>query len=148
MAIRHWYESLPEKATTSVLPAVSQRILNCLKDNVGSTDSMLERIAKAATNLYIEDWNDKSIEEFGAALDSMKADIDKVNTSVSSGQKVTFATDSGIEERYYEFDPENISTSGHFFQSALDDMLDEYGDSIENNEKIGILMNMVKKLMG
>ena len=51
-------------------------------------------------------------------------------------------------ECFYEFDPDNMSVSGHFFQSALDDMLEEYGESVENNEKIGILMAMVKKLMG
>ena len=40
------------------------------------------------------------------------------------------------------------SPSGHFFQCALDDIVEEYGDSVEINEKIGILMKMVKNLMG
>ena len=54
----------------------------------------------------------------------------------------------GIKECFYEFDPESISASGQFFQNALDEMLEEYESVLDNNEKIGILMGMVKKLMG
>lgn len=70
------------------------------------------------------------------------------NDIKDSANKVIIATDSGLQECLYDFDPDNLSPSGYFFQNALDEMVDEYGESIENNEKIGILMQMVKKLMG
>ena len=62
-------------------------------------------------------------------------------------KKITLPGESGAKEYFYDFDPNELSPSGVFFQSALDDMMDEYG-ALDNSEKIGILMNLVKKLMG
>lgn len=147
VAVRNWYAELPDKVTTSVLPSISQRVMSCFREMPSNMDTFLEKLSKASTNLYIEDWNDGTIREFTDSLVSLLKDIERTKGSVSSGQKLSFATENGTEDHYYEFDPDNISTSGHFFKSALDDILEEYGDSLENSEKIGILMSMVKKLM-
>ena len=74
--------------------------------------------------------------------------MDKKKNDTETGSKITLATDDGIKECFYDFDPDDLSTSGYFFQNALEEMLDEYGSSMDNNEKIGILMRTVKKLMG
>ena len=50
-------------------------------------------------------------------------------------------------ERFYTYTPDKLSVSATFFQRALDDVIEEYGDSIENNEIIGILMDTIKKRM-
>jgi hypothetical protein len=76
-------------------------------------------------------------------------EIEEKSTAVvkPTGQKVRFITDDDERDCIYDFDPENLSAPGCFFQNALDEVIDDYGDSIETNEKIGILINLVKKLM-
>ncbi len=50
-------------------------------------------------------------------------------------------------ERFYDFNAENLSTTATFFKNALEDMMEEYDGILENNEKIGVLMDAIKKLM-
>ena len=68
--------------------------------------------------------------------------------SFSVMERISFSDGGTPDERLIDFDPENLSSTGHFFQNALDDVLEEYGDTLETSEKIGILMNLVRKLMG
>ena len=50
-------------------------------------------------------------------------------------------------ERFYDFDAENLSATATFFRNALEDVMEEYDGILENNEKIGVLMDAIKKLM-
>ena len=110
---------------------------------------LIEKLAKTATNFFIEDWNDKTKDEFESTLKTLVADLKKKEevADTSQSKKITLPGESGAKEYFYDFDPNELSPSGVFFQSALDDMMDEYG-ALDNSEKIGILMNIVKKLMG
>lgn len=148
-SLKIWYEDVPEKAKYSILPVTSQSLLNCIRDASGNNEGdLIEKIAKMATNFFIEDWNDKMLSEFEIVLKAMVSDLQQREKTVScQSKKISVLTNDGIKERFYDFDPNELSASGVFFQRALDDMMDEYG-ALDNSEKIGILMNLVKKLMG
>lgn len=148
-SLKAWYENIPANAKNSILPAVSQSLLNCIRDITGNSEGdLIEKIAKTATNFFIEDWNDKIIFEFENILKALVSDLQqKAEMSSSQSKKISISTNDGVKERFYDFDPDELSASGVFFQSALDDMMDEYR-ALDNSEKIGILMNLVKKLMG
>ena len=151
VGIQTWYADLSDNIKNSVFSADSQRIFGVIK-NIGTAgaEEIVEKLAKAVTGFYVEDWNDNSIEIFEQGFKDLVNEIEEKNKNdiKDSANKVIIATDSGLQECLYDFDPDNLSPSGYFFQNALDEMVDEYGESIENNEKIGILMQMVKKLMG
>lgn len=150
LSLQHWYDVLPTQAKNSVLPADLQNVFSSIRDIAsGSGNAIIEKLSKSATNFFIEDWTDKTILEFEDTIQRLVNELEKKkNTPATAGSKITIATDDGIKECFYDFDPESLSSSGYFFQSALDDMMDEYGSAVDNNEKIGILMSMVKKLMG
>ncbi|PWM30166.1 MAG: hypothetical protein DBX94_08550 [Coriobacteriia bacterium] len=148
--LKVWYENIPEKAKNSILPTTSQSLLNCIRDVIsGKSVDLIEKIAKTATNFFIEDWNDKTKDEFESTLKTLVSYLKKKEEAADTPQskKITLPGESGSKEYFYDFDPNELSPSGVFFQSALDDMMDEYG-ALDNSEKIGILMNLVKKLMG
>lgn len=149
LSLQHWYDMLPIQAKNSVLSTDLQNILISIRDVAISNGSeIIENLAKAATNFFIEDWTDKTILEFEDMLQRLIDELEnKKNISESLGSKVLITTNTEVKECFYDFNPESLSSSGFFFQRALDDMLDEYG-AVDNNEKIGILMSMVRKLMG
>ena len=148
-SLKAWYENVPVNAKNSILPAASQSLLNCIRDITGNNEGdLIEKIAKTTTNFFIEDWNDKIIPEFETTLKTLVFDLQQREEAASQqSKKISISTNDGIKECFYDFDPDELSASGVFFQSALDDMMDEYG-ALDNSEKIGILMNLVKKLMG
>ena len=86
--------------------------------------------------------------EFETSLNVLVSDLQqREDTASSQSRKIGISTSDGVQECFFDFDPNELSVSGVFFQSALDDMVDEYG-ALDNSEKIGILLNLVKKLMG
>ena len=67
--LKVWYENIPEKAKNSILPATSQSLFNCIRDVIsGKSMDLIEKLAKTATNFFIEDWNDKTKDEFESTL--------------------------------------------------------------------------------
>lgn len=150
LSLQHWYENLPVQAKNSVLSADLQSVFNTIRDIVsGSGNEIIEKLSKSATNFFVEDWTDKTVLEFEDVLRRLVDELEKKESITGGeGSKLMFSTENGIKECFYDFDPESLSSSGYFFQSALDDMMDEYGSAVDNNEKIGILMSMIKKLMG
>lgn len=150
LSLQQWYENLADKTKSSLLPVDSQNLLNCIRDiaNGNGTD-IIENLSKATTNFFVEDWTDKTILEFKESFEKLIEELEKKKNVVeTSGSKITITAGDGTKECFYDFDSEDLSSSGYFFQSALDDIMEEYGSAVDNNEKIGILMNMVKKLMG
>lgn len=150
LSLQHWYENLPDKARNSVLSSDLQNVFNTVRDIAfGGGNEIIEKLAKATTHFFIEDWTDKTILEFKDTLQKLIDELGKKqDTSDVAGNKIMISTEDGMKECFYNFDSESLSSSGYFFQSALDEMIDEYGSAVDNNEKIGILMSMVKKLMG
>ena len=145
-----WYELLPENTKISILSDKAMDLLSCIK---GLESNDPERIAgefgKMITGSFIEDWNSSTVASFKEELAEIITVIKNIKEKEIFGeQKVTFVTDSGIiEEKIYDYNEENLSTSGYFFKNALTDMMEEFDDSIETSEKIGILMSMVKDLI-
>ena len=128
----------------------TQLILNCIRDiDTRGTDEVIEKLSKVATNFFVEDWTDNTINDYRNALEKLYIDIkERSSDTSSSNQKLIIQSDDTVKECFYDFDSNEISASGHFFKSALDDVLEEYDGVLDNSEKIGILMTVVQRLVG
>lgn len=147
--LKSWYDAIPENAKNSILSTDSQRLLNAIK-NLKATDNeeIIEDLSKASTNFFVEDWHDGLIEEFSDCIRNLIKEIsEKSVQKADTGVKILITDGKNEREMFYDFDSENISSTGYFFKNALDEILDDYGDTLENNEKIGILMDTIKRLM-
>ncbi len=149
-SLKEWYDHLPDMAKKSIFTVRTENIMSQLKD-ITSTDEeeIASKIVRAATGVFIEDWKPGMGREF---QDMLRAAIDEVfskqDAKVESAQKILIVPENGKPlERFYNFDPEELSPTANFFKNALDDIMEEYDSILESNEKIGILMDMVKKLM-
>lgn len=151
LSMKTWYRELPDMAKNSVYSIDSQRLLNSIRElTITNVEEIIEVLSKEVTGFFVEDWSDTSLKEFSAGFTNLIEEIKGKTTSKDNKQskKVSFVSENGIKDCFYNFDIEKMSTSAYFFQNALEDIVEEYGNSIENNEKIGILMSMVQKLMG
>lgn len=148
--LKSWYETVPDNAKRSVLSSDPQRLFNAIRD-LKSTDNeeIIEELSKASTNFFVEDWRDDMIEEFSTCISNLIKEIsEKSVQKASAGGKIIISDGVSEKELFYDFDSENMSSTGYFFKNALDDILEDYGDTLENSEKIGILMDAIKRLMG
>ena len=148
-SLKDWYERIPENAKNSVLSSDSQRLLNAIRDlSSHDREDIIEKLSKSSTNFYVEDWNDTTIREFENCLDELVRTIkEKSKKSDTTNQKITLGTGSGNRELFYEFNETEMSSTAQFFQNAIEEVMEDYGDSLENSEKIGVLMSIIKRIM-
>lgn len=150
MSIKTWYGDIPEHVKNSILSSDSQRLLNAIKNlSVTDNEEIVEQLSKASTNFYVEDWRDDTIIEFSQYLKQMMTEINnKRSQKALGGGRITFSDGESTRDLFYDYNPDQVSSTGTFFENALEELLEDYGTTLENSEKIGILMNTIKKLLG
>lgn len=146
-----WYENLPEIAKNSILSSRAENLISYIKlIATNDEEEIASKIVYETTGTFIEDWKSGSDNKFKDELNEILTEVlSKKNTSSGGTQKIVLMDSTGTPvEKFYDFDSENLSSTATFFRSALEDMIEEYDGVLENNEKIGVLMDAIKKMMG
>lgn len=114
--------------------------------NTHDEHDVIENLSKIFTSFYVEDWQSSQIEEY---VNNLKETIDKLNNPVSNNgesQKIVLVNgDQTIEKNLSSFD--KISALGKTMKNNIEDIINEYGGSISEEEKVNILLNVMKKYM-
>ncbi len=125
----------------------TKKFINYL-DSLSTHDEhdVIENLAKIFTSFYVEDWQNDQLNEYKSNLSET---IDKIKTPVNSiddSQKIVLINgDQTIEKNISSFD--NISALGKTMKNNIEDIINEYGGSISEEEKVNILLTVMKKYM-
>ena len=149
--IRDWYESLNEKSKQYLYAGSENRILDLFASVTNDEDLFIQRLAKAVTSLRIDDWNNDTINVFLSGLETFKNTIEDYNkrketsadTSMSYEIIITDANGVRTPKRF------NKAEYGNHAKLLLNEMsahLDEYGQSISEQEKRQVLIELLEKL--
>lgn len=107
------------------------------------------RYYKRLEDIYIEDWNDRLQEKFLRDITKIrqKTEAAKEDAGLENGQKEIFLkTADGAEiHKYYDADVKD-STS-EFLKNMIEEALDNFGDSLETNQKVAVLAEALEKLL-
>ena len=110
---------------------------------------IIRKIAKIITDMYMEDWRDDSLDLFQKLLHETRQEIESIqqNSSDASGKNhLVFTNSQGNEiERFY--DPVEEDSTSYFLKNAIEDALEDFGESLETNQKVAILMQALEKLI-
>ena len=106
-------------------------------------------LSKILIDIYPEDWNDNSIEDLIDTLIQVKAEIERIgDRSDDDSGEYSFQfknKDGEIVKRSYDF-TEDDSTS-YFLKNAIESALDDFGDSLETNQKVAVLIQTIEQLI-
>lgn len=106
-------------------------------------------LSKRIEDVYVEDWNDQIKTAFLEDINQIKSQIEEKKTAsaAQTGQKEIFLKNAdGIEiHKYYDADTED-TTSG-FLRNMIEEALDNFGDSLETNQKVAVLAETLEKLL-
>lgn len=105
-------------------------------------------MCKIISGIYINDWKNDSFEQFMDELARVKASVEAVkeNNESGSGENRIYIENGGNKiERFYETDDDD-STS-YFLQNAIEEALEEFGDTLELNQKVSVLAKALEDLL-
>lgn len=155
--IKDWCETLDPKVFEQLFSDGTDRYLSLFRCISNDESAFVSRIAKATTELRLEDWNDQTIEKCIDNLihckktaenfhQNLENNLGKNNSEIdSSSYQVVFTNSEGIQEvRRFE----RIDTSGRakLLLNKITADLDSFGQAVTEAEKRQVLMDILKRL--
>ena len=150
--IRDWYETLSDNTLQHLFTNNENRILELMAAVPNDESTFVQRLGKAVTSLRIEDWSSDTIKSFIEELKLFKKTIDEYNkqkttkkTSSNNVYRLTFIDETG-NEITKSFGREKYSKKAVLLRNELFEAIEEMGQSITEQEKRQVLMELLENL--
>lgn len=151
--IKDWCDSLDESVFEQLFTDGTDKCLGLLR-SVSNDDGMtVSRLAKLATDLRIEDWDEKTRERFIEKMKMYKqtaenhkgGTADTEDTAETNTYQISFTDESGdtVTKR---FERVESSKRGKLLFNSITAEIESMGRSISDQEKRQILMDILKTL--
>lgn len=150
-AIGIWRGKQSERALMRLYDTPTNQMLK-YTSNMDTSDEtdIISRIALLMEGISIEDWNDQGAEVFcerlKKALEGVAEANAEDNRNGETGFSITISRQNESIERTVE--EKEISAIGKTLMNNLRYSIDEYGEAISSDEKVAILIEMIKEVMG
>lgn len=148
--IKDWCETLDSHVFEQLFENGTDKCLALFKDVTNDEDTFIVRLAKAATDLRVEDWDDGTVDRFKESLETYKKTAEEFQSgevecedSTASAYEIRFRSDDGSSE-VKRFDRVETSKRGQLLYNSILSEIDSMGYSISEQEKRQILMDILK----
>lgn len=147
--LKGWYKNLGNQVKHCIWNDSITNFIYCIENlTVNDELEIVTMLSKAVYGIYIEDWNDDSKEKFLTELKTIKNQLEQVTGEKNENGKnmFHFIDSEGNEvEKFYE--PDTDDSVSYFLKNAIDDALEEFGDSLETNQKLAVLVQTIEELL-
>jgi len=149
--IMDWQDSLKERTRQYLFSGNESKILELMANITNDESSFIQRLAKAVTFLRIDDWNNGTAEVFLHDLQLFKNTVEDFNNSrTDEAQGVThyeiIFTDASGEKIPKRFDRTEYSERAKLLLNEMTSHMEEYGQSITEQEKRQVLIELLETL--
>ena len=148
-AILHWKQKLAEKTKRRMFDTKTNQILGYLLSiNAYDDVKLIEELSKCVIGINLADWSNSTIEKYKEILSTAILNINAFNNSSDDEEGA-----NGIE---VVINGEKISKTfasvkttpiGMTVMNNIEAVFEDYGDSISSDEKLSILLNVIKTLI-
>ncbi len=148
--LTEWYDRCGRMAKNHVLTASIQAFLNYIESIATNDEIMItERIAKIVSDLYLDDWNDSTSEQFATELHAIREEVELMGTKeteLAAGNCIILKGADGSEmQRFYDADTSDSTSL--YFKNMLEEAIEDFGSTLEVNQKVAILVQTLEGLL-
>ena len=151
--IKDWCESLDQSVFEQLFTDGTEKCLNFFKTISNDDDNTISKLAKLATDLRLEDWDEKirtlfinNIKRYKKTAESHHAVAEtKSDEQGTNTYRLTFLDNNGVAVTK-RFDRVESTGRGKLLHNQITAALDSMGRSISDQEKRQILMEILKGL--
>ena len=150
--LRDWYDKLDSHTIEHLFINNENQILKLISTITNDEITFAQRIGKAITGLRIDDWNNNTVKSFREGLERFKATVEEFdrNRDVDAGngnQTVQIIiTDESGNDKVRSFEKTEYSDRANLLYQDITAAIDEMGQSITEQEKRQVLIDILTKL--
>lgn len=143
--LKEWYDNQSKRSKRGLYNGRMTNFMSAIETmDVYSDTEIAKKVVKSATDVYIENWNIGSLEEFVEELISVKTKIESIQDEVIEGEMTLSFTRRNGEPFEKTYSHANEST-GSVLRNIIEDTLEEY-DDLSVNDRVSILLEMIEKI--
>ncbi len=145
--LKEWYDKQSDLSKRGLHSGSVTNLMSCIeKLDVYGDEDVAQKVVKAVSNVYIDNWIDDAFDDFFSELEKVKTEVEQIKEDKTEGKLLlTFVGSKGeTVNRYYEKADEGTGT---VLRNVLEDALDEY-DDLSVNDRVAILLEMIEKVIG
>lgn len=150
-AVLHaWYRGQSEAAKTHVLSTNVNRFMNYLQNlTTNDEEEIVADLSKIVMDMYLEDWNDNVLLAYGDELSVIKQEIEQLSAqgTQASGKNRIILKDADGNEMERCFDADISDSTSVYLKNMIEEALDDFGDTLEMNQKVAVLVQTLEKLI-
>ena len=150
-AILHaWYRGQSEAAKTHVLSTNVNRFMNYLQNlTTNDEEEIVADLSKIVMDMYLEDWNDNVLVSYEEELKAIKEEIEQLSSQGTqvSGKNRIILKDADGNEMERCFDADITDSTSVYLKNMIEEALDDFGDTLEMNQKVAVLVQTLEKLI-
>ena len=150
--LKDWYEDLNAGTTEHLFANTENAILKLISTITNDEVIFAQRIGKAITGLRIDDWNNVTVKAFREGLEQFKKTIDEYDRNsaeehAENGKTVQIIiTDESGNDKVRSFEKTEYSQRANLLYQDITAAIDEMGQSITEQEKRQVLIDILTKL--
>lgn len=158
-AIHDWLDTLSASTLDHVFSDDKAVIMELLKTASNDVEALIERLAKAATGLRIDDWDDRQVNVFLEEIREFKETVELYAAeSKNTVQSLEFAqatmgddyhisyVDALGKHQIKTFNKITYNNRGKLLRNEIEDILDGMGEALSIDEKRQVLMEILEKM--
>ena len=143
--LKNWYSSINEKIKYKIMSLDIKKMFEfIIQMNTYNELEIIQNISYILLGFYIEDWEDNTYKIFYEKLSNIIKEIDSLNDTKDEFSE-TVEINDGVRVIKKYIAPDEITQIGKTLQNNIEDTIEEYGNSISENERIKILLQVIKK---
>lgn len=145
-----WYRKQSGRSKNHVLNKKVKNFMEYLSGlQTNDEREIVAVLSKQIEDIYVEDWTDQLSEHFLRDLKKIKQKVEGMrdSSSVREGkQEIFLKTADGNEIRKF-YDADIKDSTSRFLKNMIEEALDNFGDSLETNQKVAVLVETLEKLL-
>lgn len=145
-----WYQEQSTSAKNDILSTVVNNFMKYLGSlHTNDESEIVAKLSKIVLDVYVEDWRDDTVEIFGTELRKIKEQIEHIkdqSTNREQQSRIILKDAHGNEiEKYYDASTEDSTSM--YLKNVISEALEEFGDTLEMNQKVAVLVEMLEELL-
>lgn len=146
-ALKEWAREKRKQTKTSVLSTTAASLLDYMMSLTDETEQeVVSGLAKQITGRYPEDFRQDTVQEFEKALQTTCQELENASkqTETAGACHLTYTDPQGMQmDKYFnEVETDSVMV---FAQAAVEEAISEFGDSLEKEQKVKILLELLQQ---
>lgn len=150
-SLKDWHDTLKPETLQHVFTGNENYVLETINESGNDERQLIVKLAKMVTSLRIEDWSFLTVDEYINNILLFKKEVEKFDSQLTdknniiNSYKIMFVDEDG-KENIKTFDKVEYSKRAILLKNDISTSIDEMGQSISEQEKRQILIEMLEKL--